>query len=103
MTRQHRSHFSVMAEWLSDLLSEGLRFKDVDLLRVQVLNYIRINEKEFEFIREFRGVSYQQEKDWQNFLSDQARNSLCRAFGNTLYSIFSWCRNSCNNRRSFGK
>ena len=33
-------------------ISEGLRFTDVGLLRVQVLNYIRMNEKEFEFIRE---------------------------------------------------
>ena len=57
-------------------ISEGLRFTDVGLLRVQVLNYIRMNEKEFEFIREFRGVSYPQEKDWQNFLSNQATNTV---------------------------
>ena len=35
-----------------------------------------MNEKEFEFIREFRGVSYPQEKDWQNFLSNQATNTV---------------------------
>ena len=57
-------------------IPEGLRFTDVGLLRVQVLNYIRMNEKEFEFIREFRGVSYPQEKDWQNFLSNQATNTV---------------------------
>ena len=28
-------------------IPEGLRFTDVGLLRVQVLNYIRMNEKEF--------------------------------------------------------
>ena len=35
-----------------------------------------MNGKEFEFIREFRGVSYPQEKDWQNFLSNQATNTV---------------------------
>ena len=57
-------------------IPKGLRFTDVGLLRIQVLNYIRMNEKEFEFIREFRGVSYPQEKDWQNLLSNQATNTV---------------------------
>ena len=35
-----------------------------------------MNEKEFEFIREFRAVSYPQEKDCRNFLSNQATNTV---------------------------